>query len=509
MRRALLSVWDKTGIEPFAQGLLGLGFELLSTGGTFRALEAAGIAVSYVTEVTGFPEILGGRVKTLHPKLHGGILARRDEVHLAELKEHGIAPVDLVAVNLYPFRQTVASGAPPLEVIESIDIGGPALLRAAAKNHAAVLAVCEPADYPRVLEALAETVGGALRRDLARKAFAHTAAYDAAIATWLESTNDSAGDAALPATLQLSLERAEGLRYGENPHQRAARYREAGKQSFWDGVTQHGGLALSYLNLLDAEAAWRLVDELKAPAAVIVKHANPCGVAVAAEGFTAYARAFAADPKSAFGGVVALNRPVGEALAAEIVRNPKADVLIAPAFEAGALARFAAKRKNMRVLAAPPPQGERLELRFISGGFLVQEADRVGTDRSAWRVVTRKAPSEEVWRDLELAWRVCAHTKSNAVVLVKDAQAVGIGAGQQSRVDAGELAARKAAGRAQGGACASDAFYPFRDGIDAAAAAGVAAVIQPGGSIRDGEVIAAADEHGLAMVFTGVRHFRH
>jgi len=503
MPRALLSVSDKTGLEPFARALTDLGFELLSTGGTHAALSGAGLEVRAVANETGFPEILDGRVKTLHPKVHGGLLATRTPGHQAQLRAHGVTAIDLVVVNLYPFRETVARGAPFAETVENIDIGGPAMLRSAAKNFENVLVVCDPGDYARVLAALQGGEADALRLELARKAFAHTAAYDAAIVSWLDR------DVALPETLHLSLERAQSLRYGENPHQTGARYREIGAKSWWDEATQHSGVKLSYLNLFDAEAAWRLAFEFDVPAAVIVKHANPCGVALAEGVETAYARAFEADPKSAFGGVVALNRPVSEALAADLLANPKADVLIAPGFAPGTAERLAAKRKNMRVLSAPPPYPAGLELRRVDGGFLVQEPDTVSLERSRWRVVTERQPSESEWRDLELAWRVCAYTKSNAIALVKDAQAVGIGAGQQSRVDASEIAAQKAAGRARGGACASDAFYPFRDGLEVAAGAGVAAVIQPGGSVRDDELTAAADELGIAMVMTGERHFRH
>ena len=503
MPLALLSVSDKTGLEPFARGLADLGFELLSTGGTYKALTDAGLSVRQVADETGFPEILDGRVKTLHPKIHGGLLSTRSPEHEAQTREHGITPIDLVVVNLYPFRETVARNAPFDETVENIDIGGPAMLRSAAKNHAHVLVVCDPADYERVMEALQKGEPDGMRLQLARKAFAHTAAYDAAIVTWFDK------DVTLPETLHLSLEHAQALRYGENPHQTGARYREVGAKSWWDGATQHSGAALSYLNLFDAEAAWRLVHEFDAPAAVIVKHANPCGVALAGDIETAYARAFEADPKSAFGGVVALNRPVSEALAAELLANPKADVLISPGFAPGTAAALAAKRKNMRVLSAPLPGEAGLELRRVDGGFLVQEPDAVTLDRSTWQVVTKRQPSEAEWRDLELAWLVCAYTKSNAIVLTKNGQAVGIGAGQQSRVDASEIAAQKAAGRAEGGACASDAFYPFRDGLEVAARAGVTAVIQPGGSVKDAELTAAADELGLAMVMTGRRHFRH
>ncbi len=504
MPRALLSVSDKTGLEPFAKALTELGFELLSTGGTYTVLSDAGVSVRRVADETGFPEMLDGRVKTLHPKIHGGLLATASPEHQQELRAYGVTQIDLAVVNLYPFRETVARGADFAETVENIDIGGPAMLRSAAKNHQHVLVVCDPADYERVLGALREgEADDGLRLELARKAFAHTSAYDAAIVSWLDR------GVTLPETLHLSLERAQSLRYGENPHQTGARYREVGVKSWWDEAVQHSGTALSYLNLFDAEAAWRLVHEFDAPAAVIVKHANPCGVAVADDLETAYARAFDADPKSAFGGVVALNRPVSETLSAELLANPKADVLIAPDFAPGVAAALAAKRKNMRVLSAPPPAPAGLELRRVDGGFLVQEPDAVSLKRSAWRVATERQPIEAEWRDLELAWLVCAYTKSNAIVLVKDLQAVGIGAGQQSRVDASEIAAQKAAGRAESGACASDAFYPFRDGLEVAAQAGVAAVIQPGGSIRDDELIAAADELGIAMVMTGERHFRH
>ncbi len=503
MPRALLSVSDKTGLESFARSLLDAGFDLISTGGTFRALQAAGLEVQQVSEVTGSPEILGGRVKTLHPKIHGGILSKRTPEHSEELAEQGIVPIDLVAVNLYPFRETVVQEVARDTALENIDIGGPIMLRAAAKNFPHVLVVSDPADYARVAAALQNGVSDELRLELARKAFAHTAAYDATIVGWFDRGE------VLPETLHVALERTQTLRYGENPHQRGARYREIGSAGWWDSATQHSGLALSYLNLFDAEAAWRLVHEFGAPACVIVKHANPCGVAVSETIERAYQDAFACDPKSAFGGVVALNRPVSDELADRILANPKADVLIAPEFTADASERFAAKRKNMRVLSAPPPNPAAAEYRRVDGGFLVQEPDEVKLARTEWRVVTKLEPTEAQWRDLEMAWTVCAYTKSNAIVLVSQGQAVGVGAGQQSRVDAAELAAQKAAGRAQGGASASDAFYPFRDGVEAAAAAGVAAVIQPGGSVRDEEMIDAANELGLAMVMTGVRHFRH
>lgn len=505
--RALLSVYDKTGLEAFASGLSGLGWELVASGGTASALSGAGIAHTRVEEVTGAPEMLGGRVKTLHPRVHGGILADRDTAsHLEDLASQGIDLIDLVACNLYPFFSEPS--------IETIDIGGPTMVRAAAKNHGHVAVVVDPADYGPVLDELRRdgAISPRTRRRLARDAFAHTAAYDAAVVAWLDrgAQEGEAGAGALPPTIHLALERVQELRYGENPHQQGARYRERGRHSWWDGVTQHGGIALSYLNLFDAEAAWQLVHDLgPEAAAVIVKHANPCGVALAADMGTAYHRAFECDPMSAFGGIVALNQAVTAELAEEMVANPRADVVIAPAYAPDALTLFGARRKNMRVLEAPVPGRDALELRRIDGGFLVQERDRFEARRDDWRVVTKTAPTGTQWRDLELAWRICAATTSNAIVLVAGGQAVGVGAGQQNRVEPGEIAARKAAGRAAGGAAASDAFFPFRDGLDAVAAAGVAAVVQPGGALRDDEIVAAADEHGLAMVLTGERHFHH
>ncbi len=506
--RALLSVYDKTGLEAFARGLVSLRWELVASGGTAQALAAAGIDHVEVQTLTGAPEMLGGRVKTLHPVIHGGILADRSKAeHLADLETQGIGTIDLVACNLYPF------GAEP--GIEMIDVGGPTMVRAAAKNHAHVGVIVDPNDYGAVLDELRRegSLSDATRRRLARAAFAHTAAYDAAIVSWLDETGGSHPSSAedpLPPTLHFALERVQELRYGENPHQHGARYREIGHRGWWDGVTQHGGIALSYLNLFDAEAAWQLVHALgHEPAVVIVKHANPCGVAVAHDIEAAYHRAFECDPMSAFGGIVALNRAVTAELAAEMVANPKADVVIAPAYAPDAIGAFASKRKNMRVLEGPAPGKSRFELRRLDGGFLVQEVDRFESGRDEWRVVTKAAPTDSQWRDLELAWRICAATTSNAIVMVADGQAVGVGAGQQNRVEPAEIAARKAAGRAKGGAAASDAFFPFRDGLDAVAAAAVAAVIQPGGSLRDDEVTTAADEHGMAMVLTGERHFRH
>jgi phosphoribosylaminoimidazolecarboxamide formyltransferase/IMP cyclohydrolase len=498
--RALLSVWDKAGLVDFARGLHDLGWELVGSSSTARAIDEAGIPVVHLLEFTGFPDMLDHRVVTLHPKVHGGILADRSKPsHLADLEQYDIAPFDMVVSNLYPFRESPD--------IETIDIGGPAMTRAAAKNHAWVAIVTDPAQYDDVLAELREQ--GALsddtRRALALEAFARTAAYDAAIVAWLQR------DEALPEHLVLALDRTgEQLRYGENPHQQAARYRTAGTTSWWDGVVQHIGLALSYLNFYDADAAWRIVHDLgDQPTCAIIKHANPCGVAVAGDLATAYQRALECDERSAFGGIVALNRPIDTATVERMVAGPQADVVIAPGYEEGTIAALRKKRKNTRVLEAPPPEAPNVDLRQISGGFLVQTPHEFVAGRDDWRVVTKRAPTESEWRDAALAWRICGHVKSNAIVLVKDGQAVGIGAGQQNRVQSGEIAAEKAAGRAVGGAGASDAYYPFPDGVEAAAAAGVAVVVQPGGSVGDEKVIEKADELGLAMVFTGERHFLH
>ncbi len=503
MPTALLSVYDKTGLEDLARGLADLGWVIVSSGGTSRQLDAWGIAHRTVESVTGSPEMLGGRVKTLHPRIHGGILADRSKPeHAADLAAQGIDPIDLVVCNLYPFRSDPS--------VEMIDIGGPTMVRAAAKNHAHVGIVVDPADYGVVLDEL--RAGGALseatRRRLARAAFAHTAAYDAAIVGWF----DRDATEPLPPTVHLALERAQHLRYGENPHQHGARYRTIGETSWWDGVEQHSGIELSYLNLYDVEAAWRLVHDIgspRQPAAAIIKHANPCGAALAADLPTAYRLAFECDERSAFGGIVAVNGAIDDATCDAIVAAAQADVIIAPGYGAGVVDRLRAKRKNTRLLSAPSPGPLGLDLRQISGGFLVQEPHRYVATRTDWRVVTKVAPTEEQWPDVELAWHLVGHVKSNAIVLVKGGQAVGIGAGQQNRVESGQIAAAKAAGRATGGACASDAFYPFPDGVEAAAAAGVAVVIQPGGSVGDEKVIEAADRLGLAMVFTGERHFLH
>lgn len=505
--RALLSVYDKSGIVAFATRLHELGVELVSSGGTARELAAAGLPVVDVAEHTGYPAMLGHRVVTLHPKVHGGILAdRSDPEHVADLERYEIPTIDLVIVNLYPF------GSDPS--IELIDIGGPAMVRAAAKNHAHVGVVVDPVDYPAVLDDIAAhgALSNGLRRRLARTAFAHTAAYDASIVAWFDESADVASGEApvapveLPPTLHVTATRRAVLRYGENPHQVGARYSLG--SSCWDDAVLHQGKAMSYLNVFDADAAWRLVWSLgDDPAAVVIKHANPCGVAVGTDIVGAYRLAHECDPVSAYGGIVALNRAMPVQLAESLV-GVFTEVVIAPGFEPGALEVLAAK-ENLRVLDTRPPGVAPVEVRMIDGGLLVQTPDVVSFDRVSWTVPTHRSPSEAEWRDLELAWRVAARVTSNTIVLVKDGQAVGIGAGQQNRRDAGRLAAEKAAGRAVGGACASDAFFPFRDGLDVAIEAGATAVIQPGGSIRDAEVIAAADEAGLAMVFSGERHFRH
>ena len=501
MKRALLSVYDKTGVVDLARRLHDLGWTLVSSGGTAGALAGAGLPVTDVADLTGTPAILGHRVVTLHPKVHGGLLADPDDpAHVADMEAHGIEPIDLAIVNLYPLAEEPG--------IEMIVIGGPAMVRAAAKNHAHVGVVVDPLDYDPVVDELAAdgALSAATRRNLARKAFAVTAAYDAAVVAWLDASR-TGDDSSLPATLHLALEKAQSLRYGENPHQEGARYRRVGSRSWWDDAVQLGGKELSYLNLFDAEAAWKLVHRFEQPAVVIVKHANPCGVAVNSDITAAYLRAHACDPLSAFGGIVAINRPVPEALAASLA-PVFTEVVVAPSFDDGALAILTGK-KNLRLLAAPPPGTERLDMRSIDGGLLVQEPDRVSLDRSEWRVVTKVPPRPSEWEDLVVAWQVCAAVSSNAIVLVKDGQAVGVGAGQQNRLDSARIAAERAAGRAVGGACASDAFFPFRDGLDATVGAGVSVVVQPGGSVRDGEVIEAADEHGIAMVFTAERHFRH
>jgi phosphoribosylaminoimidazolecarboxamide formyltransferase/IMP cyclohydrolase len=518
--RALLSVYDKTGLVDLARGLTDLGWELVSSGGTSAALAEAGIAHIEVADLTGAPEMLSGRVKTLHPTIHGGILADRSKPeHLDALDRLGIGLIDLVVCNLYPF--------PSDPSVELIDVGGPTMVRAAAKNHDHVGVVVSPDDYPEVLAELRAhgSLSEGIRRRLARQAFVHTAGYDAAIVEWLderespptETTGAELLDTAalLPPTIHLVLERAGSLRYGENPHQHGARYRIAGQHSWWDDMVQHGGKELSYLNIFDADAAWRLVHELTPDddgdrAVAIIKHANPCGAALHGDLVVAYQRALECDPTSAFGGIVAVGGPVTLAVAEAIGTGPQADVIIAPSYEEEALSQLASRRKATRLLSAPPPEPLVRQFRGLGASVLVQDADRFLVEPGTWEVATKARPSDAQWRDLSLAWKVCARTTSNAVAVVNDNQAVGVGAGQQSRVVAAEIAVAKAGSRAVGGAAASDAFFPFPDGLLVLADAGVSAVVQPGGSVRDAEVIAAADDAGVAVVMAGgERHFRH
>jgi len=517
VRRALLSVSDKAGLVDLARGLDALGVSLLSTGGTARTLREAGLAVTDVSQVTGFPEIMDGRVKTLHPRIHGGLLGRRG-LDDAVMAEHGIEPIDLLVVNLYPFAATVARQDCTFEeAIENIDIGGPALLRAAAKNHEHVAVVTDPGDYAELIEALRGKggTGVALRRRLAAKAFAHTARYDGLIANWL-GVRSREGGTPFPPSLHLAFDRTAVLRYGENPHQGAALYveREASR-----GIVANAevlaGKELSYNNIADADAALECVKAFgNTLACVIVKHANPCGVALGETPLMAYERAYACDPTSAFGGIIAFNRPLDAAAARAILDRQFVEVIIAPEVEREALAVFA-RKPNVRVLATgawPAQAPAALDYQRIAGGLLVQDADRDTLLLSDLKVVSRRIPGADELRDLLFAWHVAMYVKSNAIVYARDSRTVGIGAGQTSRVMSAKIAALKAAEaglEVRGSVMASDAFFPFRDSIDAAAAAGIAAVIQPGGSMRDGEVIAAADEHGMAMVFTGTRHFRH
>jgi phosphoribosylaminoimidazolecarboxamide formyltransferase/IMP cyclohydrolase len=530
-RLALLSVSDKTGLVDLGRALTELGLELLSTGGTAASLRAAGLRVLTVDELTGSPEILDGRVKTLHPRVHAGILAKPTPEHMAELEAFGGRPIDLVIVNLYPFRETAARpGVTLLELVEQIDIGGPSMIRGAAKNHARVGVVCDPADYGRVVEELRGS-GGKLsdstRFALACKAFAHTAAYDAAIAATLparaggvhHSTTLSGGlmqprrgASDWPETFVLEARLAQALRYGENPHQKGAFYRTlpVATGGCVAAAEQLGGKELSYNNILDADAAWEAVRAFEATAAVVVKHTNPCGAAVGATLAEAYRRAREADAVSAFGGIVALNRPVDEA-AARLLAETFLEAVVAPSFAPAALEVLRGK-KDLRLLAVPAAAvtaAPALEVKTVGGGLLVQERDTRADDLAVAKVVTKRAPTADELRGLDLAWRVSAHVKSNAIVLATAEATVGIGAGQMSRVDSVKNAVEKAGERARGAVLASDAFFPFRDGPDAAAKAGVTAIAQPGGSKRDGEVIDAANEHGIAMIFTGTRHFRH
>ncbi len=529
-RRAILSVYNKTNLVEFARGLIELDFELVASGGTARSLSAAGLPVTQVDQITGFPEILGGRVKTLHPAVHGGILARRIPEHLDELATYGIAPVDLVVCNLYPFAATVARpGVTEQEAVEEIDIGGVTLLRAAAKNFESVAVVCDPTDYAAVLAALREAEVEAkaeplnlgldlnLNRRLALKAFRHTAAYDAAIATWLSGTVEK--DQPLPAALNLAAERIQLLRYGENPHQQAALYRWTGAAPAFE---QLQGKELSYNNIVDLEAAWAMPQEFAEPTVAIIKHTSPSGLASAANLVDAYRLAFACDPVSAFGSIIAVNREVDRALVEEI-GSLFVEVLVAPAYTPDALAWLAEHKKNCRVMVAGSNDLSRsglqattevvttncLVLCSVAGGLLAQTPDDRGVAEAAWQVVTQRQPTEAERRSLAFAWLAAKHIKSNAIVFVQGTATVGVGAGQMNRLDSVYLAARRAGDRSIGAVMGSDAFFPFPDGIEAAAAVGVTACIQPGGSLRDEEAIAAADRLGMAMVFTGERHFRH
>jgi phosphoribosylaminoimidazolecarboxamide formyltransferase / IMP cyclohydrolase len=506
VRRALLAVYDKSGLPELAKELVDLGVSLVSSGGTAQALRDAGFPVTPVEEVTGFPEMLDGRVKTLHPKIHGGILAdRRKPDHERQLAEHGIEPFDLVVVNLYPFRETVASGAGPEEVIEKIDIGGPAMVRAAAKNFESVGVVVRPERYGEVLEELRREGGltRETRRALAAEAFAHTAAYDAAVAGWFASR-----DEALPGFVGLALEKVADLRYGENPHQRGALYAEAAGAGVLGGANVLvEGKEMSFNNWLDLDAAYALAGDLEEPAAVIVKHNNPCGAAIAGTLAEAYARAFESDTVSAFGGIVAFNREVDEA-AAEAMADVFTEVVVAPGYTDGALEAFG-QRKGLRVVRAPLPGGGGVDVRVLRGGALVQDRDGVAETRSGMEVVSAREPTQDEWRDLLFAWTVAMRVRSNAIVFAKDRATVGVGAGQMSRVDASFLAVRKAGERAGGSVMASDAFFPFPDAVEVAADAGVTAVIHPGGSVRDEDVLEVAEARGMAVVVTGRRHFRH
>ena len=524
MTTALLSVSDKTGIVEFARALHGAGVKLLSTGGTAKLLAQADLPVTEVSEVTGFPEMLDGRVKTLHPRIHGGLLARRDlPAHMAALKEHGIAPIDLLVINLYPFAQATAQPDCTLDdAVENIDIGGPAMLRAAAKNWPDVAVVIDPADYAQVL---AELKSGGVGREtkfaLAKKVFAHTAAYDGMITNYLSALGPGAENATgkvparadYPAVFNLQLTCTQDLRYGENPHQAAAFYRDATvARGLLAGWTQLQGKELSYNNIADADAAWECVKTFADSAAcVIVKHANPCGVAVGATVGEAYAKAFQTDPTSAFGGIIACNAPIDGGAAEQMARQ-FVEVLIAPEITPEARAVFAGK-PNVRLLEVPlATVTNALDFKRVGGGVLLQSADARNVDRAELKVVTKKAPSAQQLDDLLFAWKVAKYVKSNAIVFCAGGMTLGVGAGQMSRIDSARIAGIKAANAGltlAGSAVASDAFFPFRDGLDVVADAGATAVIQPGGSMRDAEVIAAADERGLAMVFTGVRHFRH
>ena len=497
MTRALLSVYDKTGIVEFARELHALGWELISSGGTATTISAAGIPVTDVAEITGYPAILGHRVVTLHPAIHGALLGDlSDALHVAEMQRLDIKPISLAVINLYPFSSNPS--------IELIDVGGPAMVRAAAKNHAHVAVVTDPVQYIEVLEALKSTnaIDAAMRKSLAARAFAMTAAYDAQVANWFADETVT-----LPKRINLSLVREDTLRYGENPHQQGARYRVEGKKSWWSTAKQLGGKEMSYLNVLDAEAAWNLATNFNSPCAVIIKHANPCGLAIAPTIDEAYERALQCDPVSAFGGIVALNREFSVSVAERLI-DIFTEVVIAPKFTRDAVSLLQSK-KNLRIIEAKRPFGGHLHMRSIDGGMLVQEVDLIDAVVESWRVVSNTKPTEEQLADAAVAWIACGFVSSNAITLVNGGQTVGIGGGQQNRVDAARLACQRAGERAMGSVAASDAFFPFRDGPDLLATHGVKVIVQPGGSQRDDESIASANEHDMVMIFTGTRHFRH
>lgn len=516
-KTALLSLSDKSGVIEFAQELVHLGFRLLSTGGTARQIADAGLPVTEVADITGFPEMLDGRVKTLHPNIHGGLLARRDDpAHMQTIADHGISPIDIVAINLYPFTQTVAKPDCALaDAIENIDIGGPAMVRSAAKNHASVAVLVDPRDYKRVVAELKEHqhVSDRTRFELATKAFAHTAAYDGAISAYLSSIAEDGSREAYPRILTRQWTRVQNMRYGENPHQSAAFYRDAQiGAGLLAAYQQLQGKEMSYNNVMDADAAWECVRSFAtAPACVIVKHANPCGVAVGRDTLEAYRRAFATDPTSAFGGIIAFNHPINGDTARAITEK-FAEVIIAPGYDADALAVLGAKA-NLRVLTIATGNGHNdYDFKRVGGGLLVQTPDVASVSLAQLKVVTRIAPSKSQLEDLLFAWKIVRYVKSNAIVFAAGGSSLGIGAGQMSRLDSARIAgikAREAGLSLQGSCAASDAFFPFRDGLDAIVDAGAQCIIQPGGSVRDDEVIAAADERGVAMVFTGMRHFRH
>lgn len=525
-RRALVSVFNKAGLVDFVCGLIEMDWEIISTGGTARVLQEAGLDITSVSEVTGFPEILEGRVKTLHPRIHAGILARRENFHLTQLQEHQITPIDLVVVNLYPFKETVAkSGVTLQEAVENIDIGGPAMLRAAAKNFQDVAVVVHPERYPQILECLRtqNEIPYEVRQELACEAFAHTADYDQHIYAYLRTqleanynsdfnlrtfSKEATQEETFGSHFILLGEKVQDLRYGENPHQKAAFYRTLPFSGGLGQARQLYGKELSFNNLVDMQAAWGLVKEFSNPAAVIVKHTNPCGTAERDSLLEAYQKAFEADPVSAYGGIVAFNQPVDKSTA-QALSEIFLEVIIAPGFTVEAV-DILTKKKNIRLIEVNQTKRDSfLDIKTVEGGFLVQEVDQVDYKPEELQVVTERQPSPEEWAELKFAWKLVKHVKSNAIVVSKDRQTLGIGAGQMNRVGAARIALEQAGERAQGAVMASDAFFPFRDTVDEAARAGIKAIIQPGGSVRDEESIQAANEHGIAMVFTGIRHFKH